>query len=62
MTSLKTEFNSPLSTRKLAVEDLAQQDKFFMVLTLTAFNPKLDSVLDHIMASVVIPSLDEVFT
>ena len=62
MVSLKTEFNLLLPVRKTVAEDLAQRDKFFMVLTLTAISPDLTPVRDQILTSSTIPSLDEVFT
>lgn len=62
MSFLKVEFNSLLPANKLVVKDLDQWDKFFMMLTLVFLSPNLDFVLDQILANVVIPSLDEVFT
>lgn len=46
MASLKTEFNSLLPVGKIAVEDLAQRDNFFMVLTLAAISPDITPVRD----------------
>ena len=38
-----------------------QIDKFFMVLTLIGLRPDLESVRDQILASPLVPSLDDVF-
>lgn len=61
MASLKTEFNSLLPAGKIATEDLAQRDKFLMVLTFAAISPDLAPVWDQILAGAVVPSLDDVF-
>lgn len=50
MTSLKTEFDLFMPIYKTIFEDLAQQDKFFIVLTLVAISPDLTSVRDQILA------------
>ncbi|XP_052183785.1 uncharacterized protein LOC127795872 [Diospyros lotus] len=62
MTSINAEFNSLLPAGKIAAEDLAQRDKFFMVCTLAAIGPELAPVRDQILASPIVPTMDEVYS
>ena len=59
--SLKEEFLTLMSFTNGAKAQQIQIDKFFMVLTLIGLRPDLESVRDQILASPLVPSLDDVF-
>ncbi|KAL5187682.1 Copper-transporting ATPase PAA1, chloroplastic [Glycine soja] len=60
----QTKFNALPPVGKIATEDLAQRDKFFMVCTLDALSPNHAFVREQSLASLSIPTLDldEVFS
>ena len=60
--SLKEEFLTLMPFTNGAEAQQIQTDKFFMVLTLIGLRPDLESVRDQILASSLVPSLDDVFT
>ncbi|XP_034709063.1 uncharacterized protein LOC117932119 [Vitis riparia] len=59
--SLKEEFLTLMPFTNGAETQQIQTDKFFMVLTLIGLRPDLESVRDQILASPIVPSLDDVF-
>ena len=60
--SLKEEFLTLMPFTNGVKAQQIQIDKFFMELTLIGLRPDLESVLDQILASPLVPSLDDVFT
>ncbi|RVX13346.1 hypothetical protein CK203_020969 [Vitis vinifera] len=59
--SFKEEFLTLMPFTNGAEAQQIQTDKFFMVLTLIGLRPDLESVRDQILASPLVPSLDDVF-
>ena len=59
--SLKEEFLTLMPFTNGAEAQQIQTDKLFMVLTLISLRPNLECVRDQILASPLVPSLDDVF-
>ena len=53
------EFRQIFPTSTNPIEQEKQQDKFFMVLTLTGLQPNLDGVPNQILSSPNIPKVDD---